>query len=227
MSPKSLAAALLVGLAAAVGSAGGAAALSIDVEVRQDGSDVLNVFGAPGERWYRTVGTNLGGTGRTVHAGLFRLTDGGTLLGEFDAFCVELTSTLKLPQSYTVGADVFSAPVIDRIDLLWTNAFREVADSDTAAAFQLALWNIVHDTDSDVKTGTFRVTNNLASGFVALANQWLGKLDGEWTERSGAFTVLGREGAGQNLIAPVPLPAAVWMLGAGVLGLFGLRRRTA
>jgi hypothetical protein len=49
----------------------------------------------------------------------------------------------------------------------------------------------------------------------------------DWTEMAGQFTLLKREGNGQNLIAPVPLPAAAWLLGAGVLGLFGLRRAKA
>jgi hypothetical protein len=32
---------------------------------------------------------------------------------------------------------------------------------------------------------------------------------------------------GQSILNPVPVPAAAWLLGSGVLGLFGLRRRKA
>ncbi len=56
-----------------------------------------------------------------------------------------------------------------------------------------------------------------------------------WNLGSQAFlvTVNGTEFSGAdfqltsaNTISPVPLPGAVWLLGSGLIGLFGLRRRS-
>ena len=230
---------IALGAALVIGQANSADALSVEVKRQNAGNGVVGTFGQPGEQWYRTANTSLNNVGRNVYAGLFRLTDkeppvgSVSVLGDFVAFCVELGSALKLPQSYTPDADPFTPAVTTKIDRLWTNAYEEVDDADTAAAFQLALWNTIYDTDSEVTSGLFKVTNkNLSAAFIVQADAWLDRMDGvgndDWTETAGAFTFLERNGAGQNLIAPVPVPvpAAVWMIGTGLLGLFSLRRRS-
>lgn len=75
-------------------------------------------------------------------------------------------------------------------------------------------------TDQTLATFTFdgdaTLTWNIANaGFLVTINGG--------TELSGANFQL----TSANTISPVPLPGAVWLLGSGLVGLFGLRRRSA
>jgi hypothetical protein len=53
-------------------------------------------------------------------------------------------------------------------------------------------------------------------------------LDGAYDiNDDGAILALGDSGSGGRLVLlnPVPVPAAVWLLGSGLIGLIGIRRR--
>jgi len=163
-----------------------------------------------------------------VNAGAFRLT-GSNGFGSFVAFCIDLAKSIRNGQSYdTSSASAFGGSVDSVIDRLFTSAYASVTTAVQGAAFQVALWEIITDTGTDynLRRGGFRV-----GASRAVLNQANTYLDGLATAGTGGYqmTFLS-SGSSQNLvtvtpISPVPVPAAAWMLGIGLLGLFGLRRR--
>lgn len=222
-----LAAAIVCG---AIASAMPAAALTVTVS--QQGSNAF-VDAAGQNGWQQTVNTNFGNFG----AGVFRLrADEGSGPVNFLAFCVDLVQNLNLPGTYERKDDLFTGPVRQNIDALLSNAFLStpslVTNSQSAAAFQIALWEIISDTTYDLSTGNFRMTNNPSGR--ALANTWLANVaNGTWMPTGATFTFLHSDKL-QDVLAigiggptPVPLPATLWLMGAGVAGLAAMRRRTA
>ncbi len=179
--------------------------------------------------WYQNVSFNLNGTNRTGAAGLFRLTATGAngAMQDFLAFCLEPLETLTLPKDHTFGTTL-GAPILDRLGALMSNAFGLVSGATSAAAFQMAVWEIANESTSklDLTKGGFKMTssNNATRN---LAQSWLNAIStGSWST-SGGVTILSAPGT-QNLltnIAPVPVPAAGLMLLGGLAGLGALRRR--
>lgn len=108
-----------------------------------------------------------------------------------------------------------------------------------AAAFQLAIWEIVHETTADLSAGTFAGSNlDVSDGegtFFAssqaatqtLANDWLEEAWVAWsTGTHQGFKMASAFGDNfQDVALVIPLPAPVWMAGIGLLGVFVLRRR--
>lgn len=179
--------------------------------------------------WYQTTSYILNGTSRTAAAGLFRLTATGAngAVQDFLAFCLEPLETLTLPKDYTVGTTL-SSSILDRLGALMSNAFGLVTGSASAAAFQMAAWEIANESTAklDLAKGGFRMTS-ANSATLGLAQSWLNNIvSGKWTS-SGKVTVLSASGTQDLLtnIAPVPVPAAGVMLLGALAGLGALRRR--
>lgn len=183
----------------------------------------------------------------SVRAGGFRLTDG---VNNFIAWCASLADNLQLPASFTTTDTPFtnrgllSADVRTRIQSLFDQSYTLALTEDRieSAAFQLALWNVLYDDNSSVDDGTFTyidgsdTVRDRANSFLqslelgpdgSVPQQWILTF---WE----ADPVMNSEPVpgSQNLItaAPIPLPAAAWMLLgalAAVAGIARVRRRTA
>lgn len=179
--------------------------------------------------WYQSASYSLNGINRTASAGLFRLTATGAngSVQDFLAFCLEPLETLTLPRDHTVGSSL-SAPILDRLGALMSNGLGLVTGATSAAAFQLAAWEIANEGSGnlDLSKGAFRITA-ATSAARNLAQSWLdGIASGTWAS-SGPVTILSAPGT-QDLvtdIAPVPVPAAGVLLLGGIAGLGALRRR--
>src|SRR5688572_5663803 len=150
------------------------------------------------------VSYTVNGTADFADAGVFHwirsATNPGTYAGiplagqKFDAFCLEPDQEIPSGANvaYTV-VDLASAPPdgatggvmgaakADQISELW-GRFRTAIGTDgvKAAAFQLAIWEIVTDSGKDLAGGVFRADTSTAAGGT-IANQaqaWLNAVNG-------------------------------------------------
>lgn len=210
-------------LAAAVLSIGAtvAGATSIVVDYQE-----ASVFGTPNLSSSVTI-VSPSFNGSTA-AGPFRLT-GDNGFGDFDAFCIDLAHYMSSGNTYTVsGASSYGAVVDSYIDRLFTSAYASLVTSVQGAAFQVALWEIITDTGAasgyDLGLGAFTATSSNAS-VISQATGYLAGLTGAST--GGYNLTFLANASSQDLVtvSPVPVPAAFGMLGLGLAGLFGLRRR--
>ena len=228
-TPQILSAALAGGLAlGTVGTAGAS-----PVILGQQGGNVFedannnNAWQVGQNVTYRNADGN-GFTTEDLNAGLFRLTADGV---DIDAYCVDLFNTISVSADYHREDFLFIGQTRERIDALASNA--NVTNARTASAFQLALWEIVTDDALDLTAGDFVVNSN-NSNARGVAARWLADItDGDWKPTDLEFTFL-QSTQSQDLVAfgiggptPVPLPAAGWMLIAGIGALFAAKRRAA
>jgi hypothetical protein len=102
----------------------------------------------------------------------------------FGAFCIEIDQ--DLPSSPNIGYTVtdlaaLGAAKADQLKELW-GRFRSAIGTDNtkAAAFQMAVWEIVSDTGKNLGSGVFRADTTTAGG-AAVASQaqsWLNQING-------------------------------------------------
>jgi hypothetical protein len=86
---------------------------------------------------------------------------------------------------------------------------------ETGIAVQNAIWFVTNQ--------TMNVTD---TDVLALANYFVSTVGSNVSSDYVRMNLLDLDGNPvQDLMRPVPIPAAVWLLGTGLLGLFGIRRR--
>ena len=170
-----------------------------------------------------------GGSSSNVQAGEFRFdVDGSDKT--LDAFCVDVTRTLNIPATYSVDspADADFQRVKDNLQsvtALYNLHYDSVTDSNSSAAFQVALWALIYDNFS---------FNNFGATVNALASDWIDSV-GDWDGSNRFdFHVLSPKSPTKNqallTVKPsaVPAPGALGLLGAGllVLGVASRRRKS-
>ena len=170
-----------------------------------------------------TIGYNVGSD--AIWAGCY-LFDIEGMVNNYKSFCFDVTSDPALSYTvhtaYTIGSD---------IKYMWGTYYDGVInDAVKAAAFQLAVWEMMHESESyDISSGDFYLealntsssNNNGATfdGLIALTNDYLNS--NNWTNL--ADLVMLDDGTHQPFAVEVPEPATVVLLGLGGL-LFGKRR---
>jgi hypothetical protein len=195
----------------------GAASANI-VDLDQQGS---NVFGSPA--WKRDVTITVDGNKSRVAAGLFRLTDG---VDQVLAFCIEPDNRLNLNQDFdTADTSGDWADSFGEITSLFETSYEFVVDANSAAGFQLALWEVIVEDDSHYNLGSGDFKVDKASAAVKnIANQFLAMI-GQPGTSDYVFTTFAN--GGQDLItAETPIPAAA-LLFAPALGALAMRKRKA
>jgi hypothetical protein len=190
-----------------------------------------------------------------------QVSNGQGLDGKFTTFCIDLTQDVYVGSTYTydvadpnlapnplpptapAGATGMGSTNLQRLENLYALEYDNIGtDNDRGAAFQLAIWEMLFDTNAthDVSTGQFAVSGasadvvNLANQFVADAttsdalafhSQLMALTNA--TAQDQLFIGPPVETAPGPRLAAVPTPAAA--VGAlpllGGLALFKQRRR--
>ncbi len=170
----------------------------------------------------------------------------GTSIG---AYCAELNQNIYIPGDYQYNVEVLngsgtqstvgSLPGVTfdfgrtlRLEKLWGGSFTPT-DKLSAAAFQLAQWNILFDDNSDnsVTTGTFYASNLTGGDVTAAANTILGQVDSQTSlatvfllsSQSSQDQIWGTTNPGGPPPGTTPEPFTM-SLGLASAGLF-IRRR--
>ncbi|WP_254813731.1 VPLPA-CTERM sorting domain-containing protein [Rhodovulum sp. ES.010] len=147
------------------------------------------------------------------------------------AWCVDLAHNLvKTSTPYETAAGLLGAEAVGNLDRLFTQHYGDATDAIASAAFQVAIWELVYDSDDiDLSSGRFALRGATSGAVEDKAAEFLA-LSGE----TGGYrlTFLRSTAAptkSQDLVtvAPVPLPAAAGFLLAGLaaLGAAGRRKR--
>ena len=250
MNAKILATAVALAL-----TAGGATAASLNVTAQSGNNGWPFPDDDPntsGESWWVSTSftaTNSSGgvqASGNVAAGVFRLFgddgDDNTPLKRFLAFCLQPLETLSLPKVYEMTTSL-SASVLDNLNALGANAWLQVQDDRTAAAFQMAVWEIANETQGyDIHSGDFAITgtSDASNSAELLAQSWLDRISGQsqdpqWFANGQSFMVLSADGtqdlftdmSGTNISSPVPLPASGLLMLGALAGAGAVARRKA
>jgi hypothetical protein len=156
----------------------------------------------------------------------------------FTAFCVEVGVPLQNfgvhkvvpllgsttdPTGGPGPAVLFDPLRTARVERLWGGFLGAVVDTNTAAAFQLALWEITYDTDmSLIAPGSFLVgAGQFQLGISDVAQTWLSIVDSAAPLPQPTLYLLVAPG-NQDIIT-TPAPGAAMLFGMG--GFLAMRRR--
>lgn len=237
----------ILGLAtiAAISIGGAATAATIDVSAQNNSNFFAK--GNGNKDWSIAGNYKFGST--TVDSyqiGVVRLTgeDGAGVSTDFLAATVNPMNALNLPSEYNME-NTFTDLVSARLSALASNAWSLVANKKTSAAFQMAVWEIVNETNDakglDINNGVFRVkgTDADTKNAKSQAKVWLDNIsNGTWVDSSSFMfaTALRSDtlitdtrmatAAANNTLSAVPVPASGLLLIGGLFGAgFVARRR--
>lgn len=140
-------------------------------------------------------------------------------------YCVNLDGTVRKNKWYDAN---LIAPTGKFEEAAWL--FNEFQNEGKERDLQLAIWDVIYDNDYSLSSGTFSTSSTFP-----VAQNYLQSLStlapSEWalfknTDLSKYMVLDAVRCDVQDVIVqnPVPLPAAFWLLGSGLLGIVGFRR---
>jgi hypothetical protein len=170
--------------------------------------------------------------------------------GTFTTYCLDLTDAIGLntPYTFTVQPDIALAPKsapmgatqAAEMDELFGQQYGLLSTQDDYQAFQLAIWNIVYDTDTSVEDGEgeFYVeggnedsaldTSTIDSTAITEADDWLDDAASPtdqalYGDDDDVVALTGSEGIQDQIMMSTPLPSTAMCGGVLMIGL-GLAR---
>jgi hypothetical protein len=188
-----------------------------------------------GDLHLANYGTVDGGVGNILWQGVS--TNPVPFGGAFGTYCIDLIQDINFFNTYTFveepiqdapksGAYPTGVPTTgmgltkaDEIEALYGVDYKKTLGSGAGLdceAFQLAIWNIIYDTDASVSqgAGSFYAINNsgLDAGAITLANTFLGDALNPGNQRydmTNLIALVGLNGAQDQIaVVPVPTPAS-------------------
>jgi hypothetical protein len=148
-----------------------------------------------------------------------------------DPHTYDVMSLENAPVSGVTGA--MGAAAAQDLRILFGNVFPDFSQSLTtqnAIALQIAVYEIANektDPSYNVLTGDLFFNNNVTERNIAQG--WLDNItNGTWTTEAVGLIALTdtSTGNGQDFVVQVvPIPAAVWLFGSGLVGLVAVARR--
>ncbi len=153
-----------------------------------------------------------------------------TIPEQFHSYCVDLDTFINANQTYTFqvitpGAYGFNATQILLLSRLWGGFESQVSNSDQAAAFQVAVYEIQRDgANLNLSSGHFSVQDNEnTANLKQIASQWLSQVaDMNVNLPTPDLAVLLAPNFVQHQLTirpliPAPATGVLGMMGAGLL----------
>ena len=143
-------------------------------------------------------------------------------LDDFASYCVDLDNALTSTQTFsTSNPSQISSSEGAKISYLIAQNFSSVTTGWMAAGLQLAIWNVLYDTDYLASAGSFRSFTGEA---VKFADAFLQDLKIHQTSLATNVVFLDTA-RGQDQVTKVPEPATMVVFGIGAFAFVaGLRR---
>ncbi|MCI0684581.1 MAG: hypothetical protein L0Y71_20920 [Gemmataceae bacterium] len=176
-------------------------------------------------------------------AGVYNFTDAsGELTGNLQTFCIDINQAIKKKETVTFDvAELDQAPTpgnamgatrANYLRELWANSFDLIGTSNMkAAAFQIAVWEIINETrdlyEFDIRQGNFFVAAN--STTLNQAQAWLDALTGDGPLEPNLIALTSLEHQDYIVQGPpvqsAPAPAGLALALAGGIPLLVAYRR--
>lgn len=190
-------------------------------------------------------------SGQLVHSVINPVGPQATAIaGEQVTFCTDITQYITRDYQQFTLTDAANVPGaspmgIDRAEALhdlynyagW-DIMSNIATNDAAAAFQLAVWEIVNDynpisglSSINLTSGLFRASktdgNALGSGIMYQFNTFIAAIGSEGGSSIGLIGLANPGSQDQLVAVTIPAPGPAALAGLGALCLSARRRRTA
>jgi hypothetical protein len=147
-------------------------------------------------------------------------------------YCVDLFHTISPGVTYnntdvTTNGVVHSSPVNNAIQVAWLlHTYGANGQGDAAIALQASIWHVISPTyslDANRASDPQKNYYNTYLGAIPTANipDYVNNFAWISPGITGGSTVY----QGEVAPTPTPIPSAVWLLGSGIIGLIGLKRR--